>query len=474
MMQAPTKQMQPQYEITEADRKRQEQIARVWQAFDDDLELPLVPMPDEDPETANVAENVVASTVEDIIGFLFGDELEIRVGENDPKEAQQALDDTWGIKETRLPLLQELAQNGLMSGQAFLRIVPETSGDLRLLAIDPATIFVQHMPGDCKTVLLYCIEYCVDETINGHPMQRYYREEIRRLDPENDDPDVQNVAMDRDTTWEISHWTRLGEKGRWEAIGDPYVWPYSFSPVQSCQNLVRANRFWGRADTPKGLIALNKNINFALSNINKIGKLYAQPVIWVTGARMPTIEMGRAVELPVEATLGALEFHSDLPSQILFQDKLHGVLERTTSVPALASGVTQNMPHGPISGIALKTMCMALLKKIDKKRCLYGALLINVSKAILQIKGFSPDIKITLHWQDPLPQNLLEDLQAAVLQEQVGFSRDTIIRRLGGDPEHEAEMKKQEATQKNVDYSRGQGLPPAPDQMMQLKEEERG
>jgi len=460
MINSPAKPAQPAYEITEADRKRQEAIARAWQAFDDELEPPLEPMEGEDPELANVAENIIASTVEDITSFLFGDELEIRVEEGAPKEAQTLLDDVWGRKEARLPLLQKLSQNGILSGQAFLRLVPNPDDSIRLVVIDPYNVHVQTMQGDCETVLLYCIEYCQDEEINGKATKRYYREEIQRLDPQQNDPDSQNVALDKDTQWEINHWTRIGDKGQWEAVGEPIPWKYSYCPVQSCQNLVRANSFWGKPDATKGLIALNKAINFVLSNINKGGKLYSQPWPWVTGARMPVMEVGRAVELPIEATIGALEFHPDLAGQILFLDKLHGIVERTTSVPAIASGVTQSMPNGPVAGIALKTMCMALLKKIDKKHNLYGKLIIDTSKAILQLKGFAPEIDITLHWQDPLPANILENLQAAILKEQVGYSKDTTLRELGADPEHEAELKSQEAEAAMTAFSRGQGFPP--------------
>lgn len=115
---------------------------------------------------------------------------------------------------------------------------------------------------------------------------------------------------------------------------------------------------------------------------------------------------------------------------------------------------------------------MALLKKIDKKRCLYGELIINVSKAILQLKNFSPDIDITLHWQSPLPQNLLEDLQAAILKEQVGYSKDTTLRELGADPEHENELKQQEAEEAMTAFSRGVGMPPTTMQPGQEEENE--
>jgi hypothetical protein len=466
-------QAQPQYEITEADKARQAQIARAWQAFDDNLEPSLIPMEDEDPELANAEDNIVSSSMRTIIRFLFGKELSITVEKNAPPEAQKVIDATFGRKEKRMPLLQKLAQNGLLSGQAFLRIVPYDYGRLgskdvsfRLIALDPATVFAQTAPHDCETVQLYCIEYASDEMINGNPRKRYYREEIRLV--------AEGAA------WEIQHWTRLGDKGPWEAaidpgtgkMGEPYRWPYSYCPIQSCQNIIRANSFWGDPDTTKGLIRLNKIINFVLSNINKGGKLYAQPWPWVTGARMPPIEVGKALELPVEATIGALEFHPDLAGQVLFLDRLRDISERLTSVPPLVAGMTRDMPGGNISGIALETMCIALLNEVEDKHNTYGELIIDTCKAIFELMNMSTKIDIELGWQNPLPVNKKESWEQAILQQQAGVSKTTILRERGYDPEAEAELNQQEAEQAMTAFSRGQGMPPPSMQAGQQGEQE--
>lgn len=453
----------PQYEITEQDKKRQAQIARAWQAFDDELEPSLEPMEDEDPETVSAEENVVSSSMRTIISFLFGKELSITAEEAAPPEAQKILDQVWGRKEKRMPLLHKLAQNGLLSGQAFLRIVPNQDGSIRLIAIDPMTVFVQTVPGDCETVWLYCIEYCCEESIGGKPIQRYYREEIRRVDPQNNDPDSQDVSLDKDTTWMAQNWTRVGDKGAWTLNGDPIPWPYSYCPIQSCQNRVRANSFWGDADTTKGLIRLNKIINFVLSNINKIVKIHAGPLLYSVGVGEGQTDTapGKITNLPnPDSKIDAVQITTDLPNAHVFLDKLRGVGERLTSVPGLASGVTQNMPN-QISGIALETMCMALLNLVDEKHCTYGELIIDTSKAIFELSNMSPEIDVELGWQNPLPNDKLAKLQGAVLAQQIGVSKTTLLRELGYDPEQEAELKKQEDEAAMVAFSRGQGMPPA-------------
>src|SRR6266704_797290 len=202
---APQQQAQPVYEISEADKKRQQAIQAAWAAYDGEFEAQLQKTPEGiDP---NVVINQCAPIVDTSIDFLFGQELQISVDKDSPKEAQVFLDDVWGIKEQRIPLLQDLGMNGAMARNAFLRIVPSSDKPgkqrtFRLVAVDPSTIFVQTAPQDCETVLLYCIEYCTHQKVNGSPRQVYYREEMSRIDPDQDGDDGDPFA-DVDANWSI-------------------------------------------------------------------------------------------------------------------------------------------------------------------------------------------------------------------------------------------------------------------------------
>ena len=172
---------QPSYNITETDRKRQKQIRYAWQAYDGELEPPLQPMPGQPDD--NTMSNRCQQIVDRGVDFLFGKELEIALGEGAPAKAQDTLKQIWGTKETRIPLLQKLAMNGCIAGHAFLRIVPSDKDNIRLVVVDPSIVFIQTAPQDCEVVLLYCIEYAVNQNINGKPAQVFYREEIARIDP---------------------------------------------------------------------------------------------------------------------------------------------------------------------------------------------------------------------------------------------------------------------------------------------------
>ncbi len=68
---------------------------------------------------------------------------------------------------------------------------------------------------------------------------------------------------------------------------------------------------------------------------------------------------------------------------------------------------------------------------------MYGALIIDVSKALLVLNGMSGDIKISLSWQNPLPHQDLASAQYALAMKQLGVSATTLQREMGYDPEEE-------------------------------------
>lgn len=87
---------------------------------------------------------------------------------------------------------------------------------------------------------------------------------------------------------------------------------------------------------------------------------------------------------------------------------------------------------------------MSLLKLVDKKRCLYGGTIIDVSQALLLLNGMDPQTDITLAWQNPLPHDDLPDAQKAVTLKQIGISNTTLQREMGYDPEEELALSQAE------------------------------
>lgn len=454
---------QPQYVITEADKKRVKFIADAWKAYKGELDKPLQPMPG-DPDD-NVRTNRMAPVVNVGVDWLFGKEVEISVEEGALAEAQELLDTIWGRKEARIPLLQKLAMNGAIAGQAFLRIVPEPNGTFRLVVVDPATVYIKTAPQDCETVECYCIQYAVNQQVNGSPAQVYYREEISRNDPDNDGDDG-NPFADVDATWSIQHWSRVGDRGNWTPAGAPIIWPYSFSPLFSCQNLPMPNDPWGIPDvTPDG-IGLNNSLNLVLSSTNRVLKIYGTPILTATGVGESSIDIkpGKIIGLPLpESKVSAVAIASDGATAKQFADDLRSDIDELTSVPGMATARMTAMPNGNMSGIAIELCFMPLTKKTDKKRCLYGDLIINVSKALFVLNGLSQDFDVTLAWQNPLPHDDLQSAQAAIAWKQINVSNTTLQRNNGFDPDEEYELSRTEDARKVEAYVQSQ----APEEVLQ-------
>ncbi len=435
----------PQYEITEADKKRQKTITQAWKAYRGELDPPLQKMEGEPDD--NVMSNRVKPAVRRGAGFLFGKELAISLDKSAPTDDQTFIDETWGETEARTPLLLELDMNGSIAGCAFLRIVPEDDGTFRLVNVDPATVFMKTAPQDCETVLLWCIEYSTTEKINGKDQQVFYHEEIAAELP--DTPGT--LRTTKPTSWTMQHWTKIGEKGVWRAEGSPIIWNYPFAPIFKCKNLSNPNDPWGEPNVTPDLIGLNNALNLTQGNTNRVNKFYGQPWPWATGVNESSIDIkpGKVTILPPtpESKLDAVKFTSDIAGAIAFADDLRSDGDEISSVPGVATGRIKAMPRGQLSGIAIELLFQPLMTMVNEKRCLYGKLIIDVSKALLVLAGRNGKVKITLAWQNPLPKDDLTAIQGAVLLMQIGISKTTIQRNLGYDPEQEFALSQTEAAQ---------------------------
>src|SRR5258708_327506 len=394
--------VQPIYEITDEDRKRQKRVENAWKAYEGDFKKPFDKMPDE-PDM-NIISNRVVEFVNASNDFLFAKELQITCDEGSPANAQQFIDDTWGRKETRIPFLLRLGLNGAMAGSAFLRIVPgRKKGKFRLVEIDPCIINVKTAPQDCLTVLLYCIEYGIDgKDANGKPNRTYYREEISRIDPTEEDPfgyeDMDADGLDSDVTWSIQHWTQqissgmAPKSGDWIPAGEPYIWPYPFSPIFSCQNLPRPNSFWGYPDVMPSVIELNDSLNLVQSSINIERKIRRLLVGRGMGEGTIRAEPGKILQTQLpEQMIEAVQVASTTADDIAFAANLRSDIDEEVSIPGVATGRIDLLPRG-ITGIAIELLYGPALKKTDKKRCTYGEMIIDVSKALLVLNNMQASV----------------------------------------------------------------------------------
>jgi hypothetical protein len=315
---------------------------------------------------------------------------------------------------------------------------------------------VQTDPQDVDKVLLYCIEYQLPTTVNGKPAFMTLREEVQRQD---------------DDTWLIGHWSRIGDRAPWSPAGDPIAWPYTFPPIFSCQNLPYPHEYWGRADLTPDIIHVNDALNLVQSNVNRVLKLYGQPVIFASGTGQSVIDIkpGKIIGLPTpDAHIGSVPITSDLANALSFAANLRSDMDEQSRVPGVALGRIADLPRGAISGVALQLLFQPLIEKTVMKQRLYGKLIIDITQALLKLANYG-DLDVDISWQNLLPVDDLAAAQTSLILKQLGVSDATIMMQLGYDPDDEMEKSQTEDAKKLVNFGRGQAMPPTPQTAPQMQ-----
>lgn len=452
-----------QSDRTQAETERLEEMKKCWKAYRGDFAKPLK-MKNKKQTDDNVIVNRCAPIVDKGVSFLFGQELKIEASD------QEFIDGLWGDDDDRMTLLSLLAMNGGICGQAFIKVIPASGGMKypRLVVLDPMLVRIVTAWDDYTLTLAYIIEY---PWVND--MQT--RQVIARVDPDGDLYD----SYQMDDTWTITNYVRKGQQGQWVQTGAREEWPYPFAPIFSCQNLPTPGDAWGSADLNCGLIGQNDSLNFVQSNLLRIIKYHAHPKTYARGLTKDQMTIGVDGVIVLQAPdslLANLEMQSDLSSSLQFAATLRSDMDEYSRVPAVALGRLADMPGGDVSGVAMKLMFQPLLEKTTQKRRLYGRLIRDVSRAALVLSGkigvdAYEDYPIQLHWQDMLPEDTMAVAQESLVLKQIGVSDQTLLSRLGFDPEEEMEKSSKEDEQKMIQFSQGQGFPPEPQPQEQEQEQ---
>lgn len=474
---APTRTTTPtslaQAPISQADAERKEQMRLAWKSYRGDFPDPL--KVEKDQPNDNVKNNRCGPIVDKGVSFLFGQVLKIEatdesqddtddmsVKDDKPSPIQDCLDGLWGDDDDKMTLLSEMAINGAVCGQAFVKLIP-AQGRMkypRIVVMDPLLVRIITAPDDCSLTLAYVIEYP-----GTNDLQK--RQIIARVDPDN----LAGIAgeYDLDDTWTITNYMRKGQIGNWLQVGTPEVWPYPFAPILCCQNLPNPNEPWGRPDLTPDLIEMNKVLNFLLSSLSRIIKYHGHPITYATGLRSSeiSIAINDLLCLPSENSkiekLAPMDNFAGLLSCI---EDIRSSMDEQSRVPAVALGRLHELPKGNISGVALQLLFQPIIEKTILKRRLYGRLIREVSRAGLVLMGKLSieeyeSYEVKLPWGNLLPIDDLAAAQTALILKQIGVSNDTLMAELGYDSNVEADKSAVEDAKTLANFNKGQGLPPA-------------
>ena len=206
------------------------------------------------------------------------------------------------------------------------------------------------------------------------------------------------------------------------------------------------NSFSGISDIEQHVLSVNYAINFVLSNMARIIRVHAHPKTVATGLganQQLALGVDDILVLPSEkADVRVVEMQSDLGSTLEMYKRLKEILHEVSRVPEVATGKVDNI--GALSGVALQILYQSLVEKTATKQLLYGDMLTEVCLHAMEIGGIRETHSILIHWPDVLPKDPAAEANAALVLEQVGVSRDTLLTQMGYDAQAEAGKKAEE------------------------------
>ncbi len=408
------------------EQARLARMARAWDAYYGRLPKPLKVRANEPDD--NVRLNYCRLIVDKGVSFLFGEEVGWEVGD---EAADAWLEECWRANRA-LTTLQKIAINGAVCGHAWIKVQPGQPFP-RIIVLDPATVAVDWDPHDYERVVRYTISWHGRDPATG---QALAMRQLIEPSSGNSEP----------VSWRILDQESRGDRTSWETISD-VTWPRPWAPILGCQNLPAPNEFFGIADLEDDEQEVNRAINFVVSNNSRILRYHAHPKTWgagvATGKDLDVRPDGLTLFANPQAKLANLEMQSDLAANVEFYRVLKEALHEISRVPEIATGAVDRL--GPLSGVALRVLYQSLIEKTQTKRRLYGDLLTDLCGRLLDLGGFGTMQKVTLHWPELLPLDPLAEAQTAVLWQQIGVSRATLLERAGFDPALEAEKSQEEA-----------------------------
>lgn len=431
--------------VINAEQRRLTDIARAWKYYDGEAPQPMVPKPirnDKGGEVGilddNVRVNFSRLLVDAGVHYLFGQPLGINF-EDEDETIGNWLGECLPMME-RMMLLQKLANNGGVAGHTFARLLLPEPGQKypRVIVLDPGMVKPTWDPKDIDRVVRWKLDFIALDPATSKPTQ--YRTVMEPSDPINP------------TSWALTD--SEGEPGTNLEITDETTWPYPFSPVVHCQNLPRANEFYGAPDLEADLLDLQSDIDKVLSNGNKIVRNWSKPptvTFGMAGANPPTFttDPDGVTHLPGnkdEASIQTLDSNADMPGLLNFEKLLVDHLREIGQLPEAASGKAS----GALSSLTLKLLFAPIVQKTEAKHNTYGTMVTDLVRRLLvigkQVGKYDDAPTPDLHWEAVVPNDDATEIARDEADLDIGFSKATLIERRGGDPETE-KQKREEETQ---------------------------
>ncbi len=378
----------------------------------------------------NVIVNLCRRVVEQSVSFLAGERPQFDLpGESEEIEAQEAVLNAWLDAHDVEEWLPDLLTTSAVTGHAFVKLIPDAArDDVRMIALDPMLVSAFWKADDKSQTVGYMIWW--EEVVDNQVVS--YREDH---------------LLDERGVWVIIHYRGSGDSWVEQGRED---WPYPFAQIVDWKNLPNPRGYYGRSDL-SGMLSLNDAYNFRQSNTNKILYIHAHPRTMAFGVQMGDIQKTAidgfwAIPNP-EARVENLEMQSDLESSRKQAEDMKADFFNDAQMVDVSS-VKDKV--GALTNFGLRLMFAEALAKNRRKRTLAGRGLAEMVRRAGVMLGVNWD-GCKVGWQDPLPDNIIEEISVA--KETIGMgisSRQTQSEKMGYDWERESQRMADEQAQRDA------------------------
>jgi hypothetical protein len=272
------------------------------------------------------------------------------------------------------------------------------------------------MPHDSKMVWKYVIQYNFYDVNDKEAIRR----EVTEQDAER------NVWIV--TTYEYSEATGW----KFVAIDEPVTWEWEFPPIVHWQNLPNPYGAEGEPDLTKDVRIIQDKFNEVASNNAKIIRIYTHPMRYIKGVGgVEKIEVGPndMPGLPETGDIVQLPAIGDLAGSLAYQQFIKKSLFDITRTVDLES---LNDKLGSLTNFGLKVLYQDMIAKLNTKRQLFGDALLELVQRLLALNGMPSDDPGVILWDDILPENEIEKINALKTEIELGtVSIETAATELG-------------------------------------------
>lgn len=337
--------------------------------------------------------NYVKALADWINNFTFSRSVFFKTAQQYEGIVPGLLKRVWEVDNNKDNVLWEIAQQGGVSGDAFIKVAwepPYTDaigmthpGRVRILPLNSAYCFPEWHPHDPGRLMRFKLKYRFWGTAPEGTRQVYTYTEI--LTDEWIEEYVNDELIDQRQN------------------------PLGVIPVVHIPNVAISGSPWGLSDIAD-IIGLNREYNEKSAEISDIINYHAAPVTIITGAKASNLEKGpkKVWSLPAkEATAFNLEGGTEaIPAAMEYLESVKRAMHEMTGVPETALG--QMQPISNTSGVALAIQYQPAMNRYRMKQLTYTTGLQKINEYILKtLFTFQPESTV----YDPTTQGILEEGQ---------------------------------------------------------------